>query len=93
MKKIIAVVLVLIVIIVCTGCAKYEAHFDNMAIEYIHSAGFEFIEKMGNFGDYRTYLAYDTRTNVEYIVTFGNGTNGFCPYYDEYGNIAIYGGK
>lgn len=66
---------------------------DRSAERYIKSVGFESIEKLSEFGDYRTYLTYDTRTNVEYIVTFGNGSNGFCPYYDKDGNVVIYGGK
>ena len=93
MKQIIAILLVLIIVFGCVGCTAYNEHFDNMAQEYIESAGFKVIEKFGNFGDYRTYLAYDSRTNVEYIVTFGNGTNGFCPYYDEHGNVVIYKGE
>ena len=38
------------------------------------------------------YLVYDTVTNVEYIVEFGNGNVSFCPYYDANGNVSIYGG-
>lgn len=38
------------------------------------------------------YLVYDTATNAEYIVEFGNGNVSFCPYYDANGNVSTYGG-
>lgn len=96
MKRFIAILLVLVIVFSCAGCADHnceEDSRDRVARRYIESVGFEIIEKLSEFGDYRTFLTYDTRTNVEYIVTFGNGSNGFCPYYGKDGNVVIYGGK
>lgn len=96
MKRIIAILLVAVIVFGCVACADHdweEDYRDNTARRYINSVGFEIIEKLSEFGDYRTFLTYDTRTKVEYIVTFGNGTNGFYPYYDKDGNVVIYGGK
>ena len=93
MKRVITFLLIFIIVFSCTGCKAYNDHFDNMYREYIESFDFKIIKKLGSYGDYRAFLAYDTRTNVEYIVTVGNGSNGFCPYYDKDGNVVIYGGK
>jgi hypothetical protein len=96
MKRFIAFLLILVIVFSCVGCTEHDCekdYRDRSAERYIKSVGFESIEKLSEFGDYRTYLTYDTRTNVEYIVTFGNGSNGFCPYYGKDGNVIIYGGK
>ena len=93
MKRFIALMLVLVIVFTCVGCAEHdceEDYRDKSAKRYIESSGFEVIEKIGTHGDYRVFLAYDTRTNVEYIVTVGAGSNGFCPYYGKDGNVVIY---
>lgn len=93
MKRFIIFLSILAFAFSLAACEAYDNHFDNMYQEYIESFGFKIIEKIGSCGDYRGFLVYDTRTNVEYIATVGNGSNGFCPYYGKDGNVVIYGGK
>ena len=93
MKRFIVIALIVVLAFSCTACKSYHEHFDNMYQDHIESFGFKIIEKLGTWGDYRSFLVYDTRTNVEYIVTIGNGSDGFCPYYDKNGSVAIYGGE
>lgn len=93
MKRFIALMLVLLMCISLVGCKSATEYRDDACAKYITKSGFEVIEKICTYGDYRVFLAYDTRTNVEYIVSVGNGSNGFCPYYGKDGNVVIYGGK
>lgn len=90
MKRFIAILLVLVIVFSCAGCKSYAEFRDEAYTRYITKSGFEVIEQICTYGDYHVFLAYDTRTNVEYIVTIGAGSNGFCPYYDKDGNVVIY---
>ena len=57
----------------------------------IENMGFSVIKRL-NCDATNIYLVYDTATNAEYIVEFGNGNVSFCPYYDANGNVSTYGG-
>ena len=57
----------------------------------IESMGFSVIKRL-ECNATNIYLVYDTVTNVEYIVEFGNGNVSFCPYYDANGDVSIYSG-
>ena len=57
----------------------------------IESMGFSVIKRL-DCDATNIYLVYDTVTNVEYIVEFGNGNVSFCPYYDANGDVSIYSG-
>lgn len=57
----------------------------------IEGMGFSIIKRL-DCDATNIYLVYDTVTNVEYIVEFGNGNVSFCPYYDANGDVSIYSG-
>ena len=92
MKRFIAILLITIMLFVFAGCESYEQMVYESVTEYASEAGFEVIEMLGNHSDYRIYLIYDVDTKAEYLLTWGNGTHGFCPYYDSNGNVAFYKG-
>lgn len=95
MKRFIAIILFILTLFIFIGCDAKTGTTDYGADEnYIESFGFEIIDRIGNYGDRKVYLVYDTRTNVEYILIHDeyNHTDSLCPYYDETGNVAIYTG-
>ena len=81
MKYIVTILLVCFVLCMFVGCS-YETDDKSM----LEDLGFIHLKTYGR----RTYLVYDTETRVQYIVNMNYGRS-FCPYYDETGNVAIYG--
>ena len=93
MKRLCMLLLIISMLFIFTACGAIDDLRTNQAEDILNPSGFEIVEKLGKKGtDYYVFLVYDTTTKVEYIFTYGNGTNGFCPYYDENGNVVIYEG-
>ena len=89
----IAVVIILFVVIGLVGITDPTIKIDheNAITKNIERMGFSVIKRL-DCDATNIYLVYDTVTNVEYIVEFGNGNVSFCPYYATNGNVAIYDG-
>lgn len=92
MKRIIAVLLLVFMLCTLTACGSIDELRKSQAEEYANSAGFEIVKELNRWADYYIFLVYDRNTHVEYILTWGGGTAGFCPYYDENGDVAFYKG-
>ena len=90
MKRFSALVIAVIMLFVFTACSSVNEFRTEQARDYINQAGFEIISTLNRYGDYYIFLVYDTTTKVEYILTWGAGSNGFCPYYDENGSLVFY---
>ena len=89
MKRIIVLVVIIILCINLVACEYSRTESD---LKQQEAFGFVTIEQRGYYGDSAAYLIYDPTTKVEYIVINGSGGNfSICPYYDEHGNVAIYG--
>lgn len=93
---IIAVVIILFVaiglVVISDPTISFKIGFEKAITEKIENMGFSVIKRLDCDAS-NIYLVYDTVTNVEYIVEFGNGNVSFCPYYDTNGNVSIYGGE
>ena len=89
----IAVIIILFVVIGLVGITDptIKVDHENAIAKRIEGMGFSVIKRL-DCDATNIYLVYDTATNVEYIVEFGNGNVSFCPYYDANGNVAIYDG-
>jgi hypothetical protein len=94
MKRLIAVLLIVIMCVGFSACGTYYASLDEYDDNELKIYGFVIIKQLGRYGESACYLVYDSVTKVEYIVCQGSYSNlSVCPYYDENGNIVIYGGK
>lgn len=94
MKKFIVLLLVLVIVFSCAGCGVESRIKWNK--DHIETFGFVVINQFGGMygSESGCYLVYDPATNVEYICHVGSyGNFSLCPYYDETGNVVIYGGK
>lgn len=80
MKKIIAIILIIILIISLSGCSatKQELLYDRFIIIDGNSLN-------------RLYIAYDKDTKVMYYIVPSCG--GICPIYNKDGSILIYEGE
>ena len=70
---------------------SFKVDHEKTITKKIENMGFSVIKRL-DCDATNIYLVYDTATNVEYIVEFGNGNVSFCPYYDANGNVSTYGG-
>ena len=89
----IAVIIILFVVIGLVGITDptIKVDHENAIAKNIERMGFSVIKRL-DCDATNIYLVYDTVTNVEYIVEFGNGNVSFCPYYDANGDVSIYSG-
>ena len=92
---IITVAIILFIVIgvavISDSTISFKVNPEKTIAKRIESMGFSVIKRL-ECNATNIYLVYDTGTNVEYIVEFGNGNVSFCPYYDANGNVAIYDG-
>lgn len=95
---IIAAAIILVVAIVVIGVVaishlttSFKIDHEKTIAKKIENMGFSVIKRL-DCDATNIYLVYDTATNAEYIVEFGNGNVSFCPYYDANGNVSTYGG-
>ena len=92
---IIAAAIILIVAIGVVAISDLTISFkidqEKTITKNIENMGFSVIKSL-DCDATNIYLVYDTATNAEYIVEFGNGNVSFCPYYDTNGNVSTYGG-
>lgn len=93
MKRLVSIVLVIVMIIVLSGCAKIKNQQDIGMNHIIERLGFTIIDHVGNISDYDNYVVYDNDTGVVYFLGFTSGGITLCPRYDSDGEIMIYGGK
>lgn len=89
---IIVVVIIIFVVIGLVGITDPTIKVDHekTITKKIENMGFSVIKRL-DCDATNIYLVYDTATNAEYIVEFGNGNVSFCPYYDANGNVSTYG--
>lgn len=93
MKRFIALLLIAVMCFCLTACNSYWDRYDQLDDARFEEYGFIKIKQLGRYGENACYLVYDPITKVEYIACTGSyGNFSVCPYYDEYGNVAIYGG-
>ena len=92
MKKIFAIICAVIILCSLAGCEDYENTTVRYEKETIEEMGFVIIEQIYVAGDNSAYIVYDSDTNVEYLIYDGYRSFSISPYYDENGNVAIYGG-
>lgn len=87
-------IVVMLIIFMCTSLAACSDSYDKWDEEQIEAYGFIVIKQLGRYGESACYLVYDPATNIQYTVCTGSYSNfSLCPYYDEYGNVAIYKGE
>jgi hypothetical protein len=93
MKKIFLIILIVFTLCCFAACDDYEENTKNITENTIENMGFIPIENIYLHGDSCAYVVYDPATKVEYIVFDGYRSFSICPYYDENGDVAIYGGE
>lgn len=84
MKKIIAIMLIVVMLLSMVACTVCEAY----ASPNVEDERFEYVTTLVDIRGYEIYLFYDTETRVQYM---GNEFY-LCPYYDSEGNITFYEG-
>ena len=92
MKKIIAIVLIVVMLLSMVACAPSEEPYNYMLSKF-EDMGFGFIKEFGNVGDYDFYLLYDYETGAEYILIQGYCEMNLTPYYGADGEVVIYNGR
>lgn len=90
MRRVVAVLLLVIMLLGLTACSDNETIYEEQTIE---ECGFRIIDKFGDKGVADIYLVYDPNTCVEYLFLSGYHENSICPYYNSDGTVAIYNGK
>lgn len=92
MKKILAIVLIVVTLCCLTACESYDEGVKNVTKDVIINMGFIPIENIFVSGDNCAYLVYDPDTKVEYIFYDGYRSFSICPYYDKNGSVKFYEG-
>ena len=92
MKRIIALLLIVIMLLSLTACAAKEESVNSFTEKGMREIGFTVESYLGNFGDKYFYLIHDNNTKVKYIYVDDYMGMSLCPYYDEDGNVDIYEG-
>lgn len=91
MKRIVAVLLLVIMLLGLTACSSIEQ--PTVGEVFIKECGFHIKEALGKYGTTTVYLVYDVDTGVEYLFAFDGDRMAICPYYNSDGTVAIYNGK
>lgn len=91
MKRIVAVLLLVIMLLGLTACSSTEQ--PTAGEMFIEECGFHIKEYLGKHVSLSVYLVYDVDTRVEYLFAFDGTRISICPYYNSDGTVAIYNGK
>lgn len=91
MKRIIALLLVMFMVVSFAACNLNESHA-SFTKRTLSECGFTVESYLGHSGDKEFYVIHDNSTNVKYIFIDDYTGTALCPYYDENGNVDIYDG-
>lgn len=80
--------LVMLLVLVLTGCSTTTTIYENGEKEFWDK--FVVVEEYNNPEDGRLSVVYDKETKVEYYIVDIGHQFGICPVYDTDGTVKVY---